>query len=162
MFQKNVVEKIKTHFVFNKFSLRKSLPFFEIRWKNIVEPGRPHMTIWHMSIAYWIPKATNTHSECVILVAFPLQLWFHARNLTCYVTRTLPVISSSYINYRSLAGIWPPSTSPLLLDKPQRKISLFCIMFYTEFMWALFVSNTPSPFLRLICLNGILPIYTIS
>jgi len=42
-------------------------------WKNIVERGRPQMTIWHMRIAYWIPKATNTHSGCVILTAFPLQ-----------------------------------------------------------------------------------------
>ena len=23
------------------------------------------MTVWHMRIAYWIPKATNTHSEYV-------------------------------------------------------------------------------------------------
>ena len=31
------------------------------------------MTIWRMRIAYWIPKATNTHTACVILIAFPLQ-----------------------------------------------------------------------------------------
>jgi hypothetical protein len=31
------------------------------------------MTIWCMRIACWIPKATNTHSECVTLIAFPLQ-----------------------------------------------------------------------------------------
>ena len=31
-------------------------------WNNIVEPGRPQMTIWRMRIACWIPK---THSECV-------------------------------------------------------------------------------------------------
>jgi len=36
-------------------------------WKNIVEPDRPHMTIWHMSIAHWIPKATNTLLGYVIL-----------------------------------------------------------------------------------------------
>jgi hypothetical protein len=28
------------------------------------------MTIWHMRIAYWIPKATNIHSEYVILMLF--------------------------------------------------------------------------------------------
>jgi len=28
------------------------------------------MTIWRMRIAYWIPKATNTHSEYVTLIAF--------------------------------------------------------------------------------------------
>jgi hypothetical protein len=33
------------------------------------------MTIWHMRIACWILKATNTHSEYVIFIAFPLQQW---------------------------------------------------------------------------------------
>jgi hypothetical protein len=41
--------------------------------KNTAERGRPQMTIWRMSIACWIPKATNTHTGCVILIAFPLQ-----------------------------------------------------------------------------------------
>ena len=41
--------------------------FFKIRavyeavWKNIVEPGRPQMTVWFMRIVCWIPKATNAH-----------------------------------------------------------------------------------------------------
>jgi hypothetical protein len=30
-----------------------------------------------MRIARWIPKATDTHSEYVMLIAFPLQQWFH-------------------------------------------------------------------------------------
>jgi len=30
-------------------------------WTNCVEPGKPQMTIWHMRIACWIPKVTNTH-----------------------------------------------------------------------------------------------------
>jgi len=37
------------------------------------------MTIWRMRIAFWIPKATNTHSQYVILIAFPLQKWLHER-----------------------------------------------------------------------------------
>ena len=49
------------------------------RWKNTVEQDRPQATIRRMRIAYWIPKATNTHSEYVILIAFPLQQWLHAR-----------------------------------------------------------------------------------
>jgi len=35
------------------------------------------MTIWRMRIACWIPKATNTHSEYVIPIAFPLQPLLH-------------------------------------------------------------------------------------
>jgi hypothetical protein len=38
---------------------------YEIMWKNIVERGRPQMTIWRMRIACWIPKATNTHTQVV-------------------------------------------------------------------------------------------------
>jgi hypothetical protein len=45
-------------------------------WKNIIEPGRPQMIIWRVQFAYRIPKATNTYSEYVILIAFPLQEWF--------------------------------------------------------------------------------------
>ena len=37
------------------------------------------MTILRMCIACWIPKATNTHSGCVILIAFPLQQWLQER-----------------------------------------------------------------------------------
>ena len=44
-------------------------------WKNIVEPGRPQLTIWRMRIACWIPKATITQSVYVILIDFQLQQW---------------------------------------------------------------------------------------
>jgi len=63
MFTK-AAEKIKTHFLYRAVC--------EIMWKNVVEPGRPQMTIWRMSVACCIPKATDTHSEYVILIAFPL------------------------------------------------------------------------------------------
>jgi hypothetical protein len=48
-------------------------------WKNILERGRPRMTVWRMHFACWIPKATNAHTGCVILFAFPLQQWLHER-----------------------------------------------------------------------------------
>jgi len=48
-------------------------------WKNVVEPDMPQMTIWHICIACWMPKATNTYSEYVILIALPLQQWLHER-----------------------------------------------------------------------------------
>ena len=53
----------------------KIVPFYEILWRNIVEPGWPQMIIQYG--ACW--RATNTHSEYVILIAFPLQQWFHER-----------------------------------------------------------------------------------
>ena len=33
--------------------------------------------IWRMRIACWIPKATDTHLQYVILIVFPLQQWLH-------------------------------------------------------------------------------------
>jgi hypothetical protein len=32
-----------------------------------------------MRIACWVSKPTNTHSEYVILIAFPQQQWLHER-----------------------------------------------------------------------------------
>jgi len=46
---------------------------YEIMYKNIVDPGRPQTPISRMRIACWIPKATNTYSQYVTLIAFPLQ-----------------------------------------------------------------------------------------
>ena len=46
-------------------------------WKNIIHPDRPHMTIWCMCLACWIPKATNILSRYVMLIAFPLQQLLH-------------------------------------------------------------------------------------
>jgi hypothetical protein len=40
---------------------------------------RSQMTIWLMRIAGWTRKATNTHLEYVIIIAFPLQQWIHER-----------------------------------------------------------------------------------
>jgi len=45
--------------------------------ENFLESSRPHVTVWHMRIVYWIPKATNKLSEYVILVAFPLPQWLY-------------------------------------------------------------------------------------
>jgi len=48
-------------------------------WKNIAQPDRPNMAVWRMRIACWMPKATNTPSEYVLLIAFSLQLWLNER-----------------------------------------------------------------------------------
>jgi hypothetical protein len=51
------------------------------------------MTTWRMHIACWIPKTTNTLSEYVMLMAFPLQQWLHehasvlrCKYIACIVT----------------------------------------------------------------------------
>ena len=50
---------------------------YEIMWKNIVEQDRPQMTIWRISIAFRISKATKTLSGYAILTAFPLRQWLN-------------------------------------------------------------------------------------
>jgi hypothetical protein len=58
----------------------------EITWKNIAVRGRPRMTIWRMRVACWIPKATNTNSEYVILINVPLQQWLQEHALVLRYT----------------------------------------------------------------------------
>ena len=62
-------------------------------WKNTAEQDRPQMTIWPMHIACWIPKATNAHTGCVILIAFPLQEWLHERPSMLHYTYTACLVS---------------------------------------------------------------------
>jgi hypothetical protein len=79
----------------------ENLAVCEITWKNIVEPNRLQMTKWRMNISCWISKATNTHSDYVILPSvpsIPLQLWLHGRAsvLRCACVPCLSVCLVSY------------------------------------------------------------------
>jgi hypothetical protein len=56
--------------------------------------------IWHMRIVFLLTKATDTHSEYVILVDFPLQQWLlKCASVLCYmyiaclVSNTINVLS---------------------------------------------------------------------
>ena len=79
MFQTKVVQKVKTQ---NLCSVtfpppppaQKIVPFVIQCEKNSLEKK-----IWHMRTARWITKAKSTHSEYVILTAFPRPQWFHER-----------------------------------------------------------------------------------
>ena len=52
-------------------------------WKSTVESGRSQMTILCVRIGCWIPKATNTDSEClIVIIVFPQQQWLHKRAST--------------------------------------------------------------------------------
>ena len=70
MFETEVVEKIKTHFMSSNFFSPENLALYEIIWKHVVNPDRPQMTIWNMRIACWMHKATDTCLEYVIPTAF--------------------------------------------------------------------------------------------
>jgi hypothetical protein len=61
-------ETQNTHCLFNNIFLQIML--FEIKWKNILDLGRPQKTIWGTRTACWIPTATNTLSEYAIILFF--------------------------------------------------------------------------------------------
>ena len=52
---------------------------YEIMWKNIIESVGAQMTIWSLRFVCLINKATNTHSEYVLVIAFPQQQWLRER-----------------------------------------------------------------------------------
>jgi hypothetical protein len=71
---RNVLDKScrenQNTFLFSIIFFFENRAVYEIMWKNIVEPGRPQMTLWGMRFACWILKATDTQSEYVVLIAF--------------------------------------------------------------------------------------------
>jgi hypothetical protein len=69
---REVVKKIITH-ILHSITYFENRAVYKITWQNTAQPDRSQMTIWRMRTACWIPKATNTHSQYVILIAFPLQ-----------------------------------------------------------------------------------------
>jgi len=65
--------------MFDNFFSPENRAGYEIMWKNVVGQGRPQMAVWRMRISREVPKATNTYSEYVILIACPLLQWLHER-----------------------------------------------------------------------------------
>jgi len=65
--------------MFNKLFFFENRAVEEIMWENTVQPGCPQMAIWCTRIACWKAKATDAHSECVILTALPWQQLLHVR-----------------------------------------------------------------------------------
>jgi hypothetical protein len=61
----------------NSFSENRAV--YEITWKDILPCTARHTTddsiMRCMPFACWIPKATDTHSEHVIRIAFRRQQW---------------------------------------------------------------------------------------
>jgi hypothetical protein len=70
---KSYRETQNKHFMLSNTFCPENRAVYNIKWKNIVQWVRSQMTIWRMRIAWWIPKANNTHTECVILIDLPLQ-----------------------------------------------------------------------------------------
>jgi len=100
MFQENFVEEFKnTHFMINNFFFENPV-FYEIIRENSVQRGRPQMGIWRTHIASWIPEATNTQSEYVILNSFFFCNHGYTKVPQCYVIYTvLPLFYFLFLKY---------------------------------------------------------------
>ena len=98
MFQTKFVDTIKTGILCSITFFRKSSRLID----NVQKYGRAgHATdndiIWRMRFACWIAKATNTHSEYVIIIVFPHQQWLHKRASVLRSTYTACLVLSEYI-----------------------------------------------------------------
>jgi len=93
-----IVNKIEARVLLNNFF--ENCAIYEKMWKNIVKPDRPQLTVWRVNIAWWMPKATNTHSEYVILIAFPQQQRLHERHSVLRYTyiACLVLINNRYLS----------------------------------------------------------------
>jgi hypothetical protein len=76
-----IIEKIKTR-ILCPITTFENRADYERMWKNMIEPGRPQMTTWGISIAWWVLKAKKTHTQNTSYIfAFPQQHWSHERSL---------------------------------------------------------------------------------
>jgi len=78
-------------------TLKKNRVDYEIMRKNIVQPGKPQMTILHIRCACCIPKATNTHSEYVLLITLPRQHCLHKRASILRYMHTARLLESNSV-----------------------------------------------------------------
>jgi len=66
------------------------------------------MTVWRVLFACWITATTNTHSEYVILTAFPQQQWLNKRvsllHYTCILPRAFDSYNKQLFDCRTLPG----------------------------------------------------------
>jgi hypothetical protein len=78
-------------------------------WDNVENYGRAGQAtddsiIWRMPVTCWVPKATDIHSEHVILIAFPVQQWLHALSTVlryAYIAYLFSIIDRPFI-WRSM------------------------------------------------------------
>jgi hypothetical protein len=91
MFQTRFVEKIETHILC-------SMTFFQ-KWDYVEKYGTAQQTaddniIRHICFTCWIIKTTDTHSECVIFIAFPWHHWLHECTSVLRYTYTASLIKT--------------------------------------------------------------------
>ena len=147
MFQTKV-EKINTHLHSLPPPLSENRAVYEIISQNVVEPGRPQMTIWRMRVACWISNArrartharalahppthteTRTHARLhartptekyVKLNAFPRQLFREGHSVLGCV-HTVPLYARWHCqNCWKNRAKWLANSNPTIVSPLQRK-----------------------------------------
>ena len=102
-------ENRNTRYVFSNVFFFLNRAVYEVMWQNIIERGRPQMTIWRMLIACCIPEVTNTHTGCVILIAFPLRQRSNESASMLSYTYIVCIVA-----YGNAAGPWLRIQRPIL------------------------------------------------
>jgi hypothetical protein len=75
-----VVKKIKTHILFPVLFSQKLCSLLDnVEKYGTARQATDDNTIRRMRFACWVTKATDTHSRCVTLIAFPRQQWLRER-----------------------------------------------------------------------------------
>ena len=87
--------------------------------KNMIEPDMPQVTVRRMRFACWMIKATDTHSEYVILIGFPRQQWLRERvsMLRCTYTACLLCDAWRGISRTLVAQMFLPPTSRIVFKE---------------------------------------------
>jgi hypothetical protein len=99
----------------------------EIMWKTTVELDRPQMTIWHTRIACGICKATNTHSQYVTNIAFPLQQCSNKRASMLHYTYVACLVHMERWNWKA----W--------LTVGMSHVMLPAMLRVSKYMWLVFI-----------------------
>ena len=106
MFQTKDIENIKTHILCSVNFLAECVPFMR---HGTARQATDDTIIRRMRVAYWVSKATGTHSEYVILIAFPRRqrLRERASVLRCtYTVFLVDNVSDTYVGCLFNLSLW--------------------------------------------------------
>ena len=98
-------ENQNTHFIF-KFFFLENRAVYEIMWKNLVQPDRPQTAVRRMRF-----RATNTHSDYVIVIASPLQQWLHGYTSVLRYACTACLVCSCDSKFTPICNIYGDTIS---------------------------------------------------
>ena len=101
----NNLEKIKMNFLCTTTFSQKLCSLSDIVEKyDRTRQATDDNIIGRMRVGFWITKATNTHSENLIFLAFPQQQWLNERppmafykHIACLVIHNLDFFSKSEV-----------------------------------------------------------------